>query len=223
MEGRAIKWALEVSVYSWQPWEWRPPKPDHRIDAWRKKKGTTNGSFENEALENEDRSTKHPNLENEAPKTRKRSTQNSKTKHPKLKNEAPKSRNHCRLKDYNFKSCMTQAKPGGGNGCVKALKWPRIVVPSSVLDSTEVWTFDHVYLWLIVFQIDHVSLTRLTSADCYRCHSLYCLARVFQSLPSPHKHYGVSDVFANFQSFFPTWKLRVVLSNVHRWQISTTR
>ena len=27
--------------------------------------------------------TKHPNLENEAPKTRKRSTQNSKTKHPK--------------------------------------------------------------------------------------------------------------------------------------------
>ena len=30
------------------------------------------GSFENEALENEDRSTKHSNLENEAPKTRKR-------------------------------------------------------------------------------------------------------------------------------------------------------
>ena len=28
------------------------------------------GSFENEALENEDRSTKHPKLENEAPKTR---------------------------------------------------------------------------------------------------------------------------------------------------------
>ena len=34
-------------------------------------------SFENEALENEDRSTKHPNLENEAPY---------------LENEAPKSR-----------------------------------------------------------------------------------------------------------------------------------
>ena len=29
------------------------------------------GSFENKALENEDRSTKHPNLEKEAPKTRK--------------------------------------------------------------------------------------------------------------------------------------------------------
>ena len=46
-------------------------------------------SFENEALENEDRSTKHPKLENEAPRTRKQSTQNSKTKHPKLENEAP--------------------------------------------------------------------------------------------------------------------------------------
>ena len=42
------------------------------------------GNFENEALENEDRSTKHPKLENEAPKSRKRSTQISKTKHPKL-------------------------------------------------------------------------------------------------------------------------------------------
>ena len=46
------------------------------------------GSFENEALENEDRSTKHSNLENEAPneneapKTRTRSTQ-------KLENEDP--------------------------------------------------------------------------------------------------------------------------------------
>ena len=51
------------------------------------------------SFKNEDRSTKHPNLENKAPKTRKRSTldrkrstQNSKTKHPKLENEAPKTR-----------------------------------------------------------------------------------------------------------------------------------
>ena len=43
---------------------------------------STDGSFENEALENEDRSTKHPNLENEAPKI-------SKTKHSKLENEDP--------------------------------------------------------------------------------------------------------------------------------------
>ena len=49
------------------------------------------GSFENEALEYEDRSTKHPKLENGAPKTRKRSTQNSKTKHPKIENEALKT------------------------------------------------------------------------------------------------------------------------------------
>ena len=53
------------------------------------------GSFENEALENEDRSTKHPNLENEAPKTRKRRPLN-------LENEAPKTRNHCRFNKCNF-------------------------------------------------------------------------------------------------------------------------
>ena len=47
------------------------------------------GSFENEALENEDRSTKHPNLEKEAPKSRKRGTQNSKTKTPKLRTIMP--------------------------------------------------------------------------------------------------------------------------------------
>ena len=43
-------------------------------------------SFENEALENEDRSTKHPNLENEAPTNSKTKTPRSKTKHPKLEN-----------------------------------------------------------------------------------------------------------------------------------------
>ena len=50
------------------------------------------GSFENEALENEHRSTKHPNLENEVPKSRKRSTQISKMEHPNLENEARKNR-----------------------------------------------------------------------------------------------------------------------------------
>ena len=52
--------------------------------------GPAYGNVENEALENEDRSTKHPKLENEAPKTRERSTQISKTEHPKIENEAPK-------------------------------------------------------------------------------------------------------------------------------------
>ena len=67
--------------------------------------------------------TKHPNLKNEAPKTWKRSTQDSKTKHPNLENEAPKSWNHCTLKVYNFfKSCMTQAKPGGGNESGRTFK-----------------------------------------------------------------------------------------------------
>ena len=51
---------------------------------------------------------------------------------------------------------------------------------------------------LIVFHIDHVFLT---SADSYRCDS-YCLARDFQNLPAPPKHYGVFGVFCDFQSFF---------------------
>ena len=53
-------------------------------------------------------------------------TKHSKTKHPKLENETPKSGNYCRLKDYNVKSCMTQAKPGGGSGCVRTSKGPPI-------------------------------------------------------------------------------------------------
>ena len=43
---------------------------------------------ENEALENEDRSTKHPNLENEAPKSRKRSTYRKRSTQ-KLENDDP--------------------------------------------------------------------------------------------------------------------------------------
>ena len=65
--------------------------------------------------------TKHSKTKNEA-----RSTQISKTKHPRLENEAPKSRNHRRLKNYNFKSCMTQDEPGGGNTCIRTSKGPQI-------------------------------------------------------------------------------------------------
>ena len=58
---------------------------------------TKHPNLENDALKTRKRSTqnskaRHPNLENEAPKTRKRSTQISKTKHPNLENEAPKTR-----------------------------------------------------------------------------------------------------------------------------------
>ena len=69
----------------------------------------TDGSFENE-----DRSTKHPKLENEAPKSRKRSTyrkrstQNSKPLKVELNN--------------NFTSSMTQSESGGGSGCVQTYK-----------------------------------------------------------------------------------------------------
>ena len=48
------------------------------------------GSFENEALENEDRITKHPKLENEAPYIENEDPKISETKHPKLENEDPK-------------------------------------------------------------------------------------------------------------------------------------
>ena len=50
------------------------------------------GSFENEALENEDRGTKYPKLENEAPSIENEDPQISKTKHPNLENEDPKTR-----------------------------------------------------------------------------------------------------------------------------------
>ena len=106
-----------------------------------------NGSFENEALENEDRSTKHPNLENKAPLdrkrrpldrkrstlSRKRRPQNLENEAPKtrkrrplnLENEAPKTRNHCRFNKCNLTSYMTQSESGGGSGCVRTSKGPQ--------------------------------------------------------------------------------------------------
>ena len=81
--------------------------------------------------------TEHPRLENEAPKPRKQSTQISKMKHPKLENGAPKTRKWStqtskmkhpnlettvRWRSTTFKSCMTQAKPGGGNESGRTFK-----------------------------------------------------------------------------------------------------
>ena len=61
----------------------------------------------------------------EAPKTQKWNTQNLKTKHPNLENEAPKTRNHCRLNNYNFMSCMMQSESGGGSGFVCTCEGPQ--------------------------------------------------------------------------------------------------
>ena len=69
------------------------------------------GSFGNEELENEDRSTKHPNLENEAPKSRKRSTQISKTEHPRLENGAPKTRKRSTQNSKPFCSLKKRDSP----------------------------------------------------------------------------------------------------------------
>ena len=63
------------------------------------------GSCENEVLENEDRSTKPPNLENEAP-----------IENEALENEAPKS------PKPSTASSMTQSESGGGSGCVRTYK-----------------------------------------------------------------------------------------------------
>ena len=92
------------------------------------------GSFENEALENEDRSTKHPNLENDAPNSRKQSTENSKTKHPRSKTKTPKSRKR-RTLDRKRNTQITKIKTpklkneapesGGGSGCVRTSKGPQ--------------------------------------------------------------------------------------------------
>ena len=92
------------------------------------------GSFENEALENENRSTKHPNFENDAPNSRKRSTQNSKTKHPRSKTKTPKSRKR-RTLDRKRNTQITKIKTpkleneapesGGGSGCVRTSKGPQ--------------------------------------------------------------------------------------------------
>ena len=60
-------------------------------------------------------------------KTEARSTQNSKTRHPNLENEAPKTRNHCRLKNYNLS--LAWRKPNrvqACNGCVRTSKRPQI-------------------------------------------------------------------------------------------------
>ena len=51
-------------------------------------------------------------------KTEAPSTQNLKTKHPNLENEAPKTQDHCRLNNYNFMSRTMQSEWGGGSGFV---------------------------------------------------------------------------------------------------------
>ena len=69
------------------------------------------GSFEKEVLENEDQSTKHSNLENEAP-----------IENEALEKEALKTRNHSRLNNYNFTSSMTKSESSRGSGCVRTSK-----------------------------------------------------------------------------------------------------
>ena len=77
------------------------------------------GSFENEALENEDRSRKHPNLENEAPKNRKRSTQNSKPVCPLKTRDSPLSSHQ-----QQESSTITNRMQFKTTRCCKCIYWP---------------------------------------------------------------------------------------------------
>ena len=72
-----------------------------------------------------------------------------------------------------------------------------------------------------LFLIDRVSnwsRSPLTSADCYGCPSLYCLARVFQNLPGPHKHYGVLMFLLMFFFFnLKNWGSQLAMSTDDRF------
>ena len=128
---------------------------------------------------------KHPDLKNEAPKARKRSTQISKMKHPRLENEAPKSRNHCRLKNYNFKSCMTQDEPGGGNVCVRTSKGPQmhskfldrkssiIIVLGYLINHLNMHFFStHTCLWRHIGYLWHCVIPRSNFQNFFRPENL---------------------------------------------------
>ena len=86
-----------------------------------------------------------------SPKIRKRSTQISKTKHPKLENEAPKTRNHCRLNNYNFTSSMTQSESGVGSGCVRTSKGRQIHPKVWPVSSLGVFVFEFLGAWFSRF------------------------------------------------------------------------
>ena len=69
-----------------------------------------------------------------------------------------------------------------------------------------------------LFLIDRVSnwsCSPLTSADCYRCPSLYCLARVFQNLPICRVFQCLPHTSTTaFLIFLPIFK---VFSNLETW------
>ena len=71
--------------------------------------------------------TKHSNLENEAPKSRKRSTQNSKTKTPKSRKRSTLDRKRSTQISKTKTPKLENEAPesGGGSGCVRTSKGPQ--------------------------------------------------------------------------------------------------
>ena len=83
------------------------PKYQEFFPIFRVVSKTKHSKTKTEALSTQISKTKHPNLENEAPKTRKRSTQISKTKHLKIENEAPKTRSSLKAMHPKLETCLS--------------------------------------------------------------------------------------------------------------------
>ena len=117
------------------------PRLNCRLRTWGVVSKTKHSKTKTEARSTQISKTKHPNLENEAPKTRKRSTldrkrstQNSKTKHPGSKTKTPKSRKRSAL-DRKRSTQISKTKTpkleneapesGGGSRCLRTSKGPQ--------------------------------------------------------------------------------------------------
>ena len=91
------------------------PKYQEFFPIFRVVSKTKHSKTKTEARSTQISKTKHPNLENEAPKSRKRSTQISKTEHPNLKNEGHKTRKRSTLnskaKHPKLETCLSRDSP----------------------------------------------------------------------------------------------------------------
>ena len=111
------------------------------------------------------------------------------------------------------------------NVCVKAFKWHISRPTTKARRSEHSATF--ISNWscfkLIMFTTDKRWLLPLSFLILFSSSFPKSANLPSFPMPAPHKHYGVFDVFADFQSFFQPENLGFALSNVHRWQISTSR
>ena len=93
---------------------------------------------------------------------------------------------------------------------VKGLKWPRIVVLSSVYESGKVWTFGHVYSNWLCFKL--ITLTT-DKPWLLPLSSLILFSSSFPKSACPTQAVRCFNVFADFQSFFQSENLGFALSD----------